>query len=188
MTLAETASIFCETIIRRAALRRASDAEERRSILEAALQGACQTVVDISSRFLFERAVFERRADRELSAEEFCELMTAAQKETYGDGLDPAQLHPYMWAAKPHYYGASLSFYNFPYMFGLLFGLGLYAKYEDDPVGFKQRYDDLLSMTGLADPATLAKSFDLNIREPDFWRTSLDVIEKDIEEFVTLNP
>ena len=181
MTLAETASIFCETIVRRAALKELSR-EEGLEILEASLQGSCQTVVDISSRFLFESAVFEKREARDLSAQEFCDLMTKAQKDTYGDGLNQDYLHPYMWAVKPHYY-SSRSFYNFPYMFGLLFGLGLYARYEADPDGFKKGYDDLLSSTGLADAATLASRFGIEIRTPDFWRSSLKVVEKDVVEF-----
>ncbi|MGQ9901989.1 MAG: M3 family oligoendopeptidase, partial [Fimbriimonadales bacterium] len=141
MTLAETASIFCNTIIDQAALRDA-DREEQIALLEAALQGSCQVVVDITSRYLFEKAVFEQRAERELSARELCELMRDAQQQTYGDGLDEKALHPYMWAAKPHYYGSA--FYNYPYMFGLLFGRGLYARFLDDPDGFRARYDDLL--------------------------------------------
>jgi oligoendopeptidase F len=184
MTLAETASIFCETICRRAALGEGSDAEKL-EILEASLQGACQTVVDISSRFLFESAVFEKRSARELSADEFCAEMISAQRATYGDGLDTDLLHPYMWAVKPHYYSGR-SFYNFPYMFGLLFGLGLYARYEASPSEFKAGYDDLLSSTGLADAATLASRFGIDIRTPDFWRASLQVVERDIEEFERL--
>ncbi|MDL1899059.1 M3 family oligoendopeptidase, partial [Anaerolineae bacterium CFX7] len=158
MTLAETASIFCETIVKQAALREAN-AQEQLAILENSLQGACQVVVDITSRFLFEQRVFEGRRAREWSVQELCELMTDAQKETYGDGLDPHALHPYMWAAKPHYYRDSMAFYNFPYMFGLLFGLGLYAQYQANPAEFKKSYDDLLSSTGLADAATLAARF-----------------------------
>jgi oligoendopeptidase F len=103
-TLAETASIFCNTLIDQAALRDA-DREEQIAILEASLQGVCQVVVDITSRYLFEKEVFERRAERELSARELCEIMRNAQLQTYGDGLDENALHPYMWAAKPHYYG-----------------------------------------------------------------------------------
>jgi len=183
MTLAETASIFCETIVRQAALQQA-DREERLAILEAALQGMCQVVVDITSRFLFEKWVFERRQERELSARELCELMLEAQKETYGDGLDENLLHPYMWAAKPHYYGSA--FYNYPYMFGLLFGLGLYALYQSDPQGFRARYDDLLSQTGMADAAGLAREFGFDIRTPAFWRGSLDVIRADIAQFEQL--
>lgn len=181
MTLAETASIFCETIIRRAVLHGDADDQEKLSVLEASLQGSCQVVVDITSRFLFEKAVFGKRADRELSAGEMCEAMLDAQRQTYGDGLDSEFLHPYMWAVKPHYYGSS--FYNFPYMFGLLFGLGLYAIYEEEPESFKSRYDDLLSSTGLADAATLADTFGIEIRTPDFWRGSLGQIAADVARF-----
>jgi oligoendopeptidase F len=183
MTLAETASIFCETIVKNAVLEHGTDAE-RLTALEAALGGACQVVVDISSRFLFEQNVYDLRSRRELAPRELSEFMLQAQRDTYGDGLDESQLHPYMWAAKPHYYGSS--FYNFPYMFGLLFGLGLYAEYQRQPDGFHARYDALLSRTGLADAATLASEFGIDIRTPDFWRASLAQIEADVEAFEKL--
>lgn len=185
MTLAETASIFCETIIRDAVLAE-SDRQEQLAILEASLQGNCQIVVDITSRFLFEQAVFDGRVERELSVAELCDAMTTAQRETYGDGLDDAALHPYMWAAKPHYYSGGRAFYNYPYMFGLLFGLGLYARYRQDPDGFPERYDRLLSSTGLADAATLAAEFGINVRSVEFWRSSLDMIRSDIDRFADL--
>ncbi len=186
MTLAETASIFCETIIQQAALTRA-DAAEQLEILEAALQGSCQVVVDITSRFLFEQRVFEGRQQRELSVDELNALMLQAQRETYGDGLDEQLLHPYMWAMKPHYYSTGRSFYNFPYMFGLLFGLGLYARYQQDAEQFKASYDDLLSSTGLADAATLAARFGIDTRTPDFWRSSLDVVRGQVAQFEALS-
>jgi len=185
MTLAETASIFCETIITHAALARA-DKDEQIAILENSLQGSCQVVVDITSRFLFETRACERRCQRELSIDEFNALMLEAQRETYGDGLDEARLHPYMWAMKPHYYSTRFSFYNYPYMFGLLFGLGLYARYQEDPAGFKTGYDELLSSTGLGDAATMAARFGIDIRSLDFWRSSLDIVRKDIDLFETL--
>ncbi len=91
-----------------------------------------------------------------------------------------------MWAVKGHYYSSARSFYNFPYMFGLLFGLGLYARYQQDPAAFRASYDDLLSSTGLADAATLAARFGIDIRTPDFWRASLDVVRQDIDRFEAL--
>jgi pepF/M3 family oligoendopeptidase len=183
MTLAETASIFCETIIREAALAHA-DTREQLTILEASLQGACQVVVDITSRFLFEERVLESRHKRELSVSELCDFMRAAQRETYDDGLDDNVLHPYMWAAKPHYYGST--FYNFPYMFGLLFGLGLFAQYRDDPDTFRDRYDILLSQTGRESAAGLAAGFGIDLRTEAFWRSSLDLIREDIFRFEQL--
>jgi len=182
-TLAETASIFCETLAQHAALENASP-EEQKLILEASLQDSCQVVVDIASRFIFEQGVFERRAARELNAPELCALMRQAQLETYGDALDPEALHPYMWAVKPHYYGDT--FYNFPYTFGLLFGLGLYARYQQEPEAFRATYDQLLASTGLDDAAHLAARFGIDIRTPDFWRASLDIIRADIARFEAL--
>jgi len=182
MTLAETASIFCETIITHAALKDAHE-QEQLAILEESIQGACQVVVDITSRFLFEQRVFTERAKRELSIDELKAIMLETQHETYGDGLDGSLLHPYMWAVKGHYYSTGRSFYNYPYMFGLLFGLGLYARYQQDPETFKQGYDNLLSSTGLADAATLAAQFGIDLRTEAFWTASFDIIRKDIAQF-----
>jgi pepF/M3 family oligoendopeptidase len=185
MTLAETASIFCETLVEEAA-QAESEGTELVGLLEASLQGPLAVVVDIHSRFLFEQEVFSRRTARELSAQEFCDMLLAAQAATYADGLDPATYHPYMWALKPHYYSADLSFYNFPYTFGLLFGLGLYAQYLDRPQAFRSKYEDLLSRTGMAEPASLAADFGIDIRSPGFWRSSLDVVRRKIDRFVEL--
>jgi len=179
-TLAETASIFCETLVFDAVLKHAQG-EERVGLLEVSLQRDLMVVVDIHSRFLFEQEVFARRQQRELTAREFSEVMLDAQRATYGDGLDADLLHPYMWAVKGHYYGPT--FYNYPYTFGLLFGLGLYARYQQDPEPFRTGYDRLLSSTGLADAATLAAEFGIDTRSVEFWRTSLDVIRGNISEF-----
>jgi pepF/M3 family oligoendopeptidase len=185
MALAETASIFCETIMVAEGLATASD-DERLVILEGDLQGSCQVVVDIYSRFLFERSVFERRRASTLSVRELCDLMHDAQVTAYGDGLAADALHPYMWAAKPHYYGST--FYNWPYTFGLLFGIGLYARYQADPDAFRNGYDDLLSSTGLGSAAELAARFDIDITSVDFWTSSLDVLRGRIDELDALVP
>jgi pepF/M3 family oligoendopeptidase len=86
MTLAETASTFCTTITIEGALSMAGSPEERLSVLEGTLINASQIIVDITSRFVFEQEVFERRARSELSADELCDIMLRAQAETYGDG------------------------------------------------------------------------------------------------------
>ncbi|MGD8604137.1 MAG: M3 family oligoendopeptidase [Anaerolineales bacterium] len=186
MTLAETASIFNQTIITEAALEQAGDAQEQLAILEADLMDAGQVIVDIYSRYLFEKEVFERREKSELSPAELNEIMANAQKETYGEALDPDYLQPYMWTWKPHYYSPELSFYNYPYAFGLLFGLGLFAIYETRGQSFLADYDDLLGSTGMAMAADLAARFDIDIRSSKFWEDSLAIVERRINRYVAL--
>jgi pepF/M3 family oligoendopeptidase len=186
MTLAETASIFCETIIQDAALEQASSPDKQLAILETALVGDTQVIVDITSRFMFEKEVFERREEAELSVDDFCEIMTRAQKATYGEGLDEDHLHPYMWAWKPHYYREDISFYNYPYAFGLLFSTGLYAIYQQRGADFVPDFVALLASTGLADAADLAARFDIDIRSPEFWKDSLKVIGRRVERYLAL--
>ncbi len=183
MALAETASTFCETIVSRAMFNAASDGEKL-AILNGDLVRDSMIVVAIHSRFLFEKHVYESRRTRELSATELCAAMSDAQIECFGDALDPDVTHPYMWCVSPHYY--SSTYYNWPYTFGLLFGLGLYKRYEEEPDAFRAGYDDLLASTGSADAATLCARFGIDIRTPDFWRASLDVIRERIELFESL--
>ncbi len=185
MTLAETASIFCETIVFNAALADAPR-DARLPILENSLMGSTQVIVDIYSRYLFESEVVKRRAGAELSADDFCALMLAAQREAYGDALDPEHLHPYMWLLKPHYYYGDLNFYNFPYAFGLLFGLGMYANYEREGAAFVPRYRELLRATGEGKAAELAARFGIDIRGRDFWDRSLAIVGRQIDEYCGL--
>jgi len=186
MTLAETASIFCQTIVTDAMLAQASQPAEELAILETFLVDSTQIIVDITSRYLFEREVFERRASAELSAEDFCEIMLRCQKATYGDGLDERHLHPYMWAWKPHYYRGSLSFYNYPYAFGLLFATGLYAIYTERGRAFVPAYEELLASTGQGTVADQARRFGIDIRAKEFWQHSLGVIEHRIDRYIDL--
>ncbi len=186
MTLAETASIMCETIVMEAALAETDDPEEELGILETRLIGDSQVIVDIYSRYLFEKEVFERREKSELSADELSEIMERAQKETYGDALDERYLQKYMWTWKPHYYYAGLSFYNFPYAFGLLFGIGLYAIYRQRGASFVEDYKRLLASTGEAPAAELAARFGIDIRSRKFWDDSLAEIGNRIEKYCAL--
>lgn len=185
MPLAETASIFCETIVVNAALEEASE-EEKLSILEASLQDAGQVIVDIYSRFLFEDEVFERRKDHSLTVKELKDMMLEAQKKAYGNGLDHAYLHPYMWVNKSHYYSAERNYYNFPYAFGQLFSKGLYVKYLENKEAFVKKYDEFLRETGKNNINDVAKIMDIDVYSVDFYRSSLNLIEEDIEKFVEL--
>jgi oligoendopeptidase F len=186
MTLAETASLMCETIATEAVLAQAQGLQEELAILEEILNGASQVVVDITSRYLFEKEVFEKRVQAELSADDFCEIMQRAQKATYGDGVDPAYLQKYMWTWKPHYYRDGLSFYNFPYAFGFLFSNGLYAIYQQRGAAFVPDYTQLLASTGEANAADLAARFGIDLRSRKFWEDSLAMVEKKVDRFCAL--
>ncbi len=186
MPIAETASTFCETIVKKAAIKTASK-EEAFSILESELGDCTQVIVDILSRFIFEKNLFEGRKESSLSSNELKELMVEAQKEAYGDGLDPEYLHPYMWICKPHYYEAGYNYYNFPYAFGLLFAKGLYAEYLKRGEEFVKQYDKLLSVTGKLKVAEVTKIMNIDINSIDFWRSSLKIVEEDIEKFLELS-
>ncbi len=182
MTLAETASTFAETIITEESLKDASP-EAALFLLEQSLQDTTQVIVDILSRFLFEKAVFQHREKNELTAQEFCSLMVDAQKATYGEALDPGQLHPWMWAVKGHYYSAGLAFYNYPYAFGQLFALALYGLSLSQGPSFVEVYQRLLSETGIRTANDLAASAGFDLENPDFWRQGISVIERQIAEF-----
>ncbi|CAN5523516.1 M3 family oligoendopeptidase [soil metagenome] len=180
MALAETASIFCETLVVEEGLQRLQG-NDRLALLDVDLQGTAQVVVDIRSRFLFETEVFARRQRRTLGVSELNKLMQDAQADAYGDGLLQSTAHPYMWAVKPHYYGAH--FYNWPYTYGLLFGLGLFAQYRQDPERFKAHYDDALSRAGMNSAEELAGVFGFDVTDQAFWTASLDVVRTRITSY-----
>lgn len=185
MPVAETASIFNENLIMSAALNEASE-EEKITLMESQISDCAQITVDIYSRFLFEKEVFDRKLDHFMMSEELEEIMRNVQEKTYGDGLDPETYHPFMWACKPHYYSASFSFYNYPYSFGGLFSRGLYAIYKENPEGFVEKYQELLHATTINTCEDVAKVMNIDLTKKDFWLKSLESIKEEIDEFIEL--
>lgn len=185
MPIAETASTFCETIVKKAALKNASKAEQL-MILENELSDCAQVIVDIYSRFLFESHFIERRKEGPLSVNEIKELMLNAQKVAYGHGLDHDILHPYMWTWKPHYYEADYAFYNFPYAFGLLLAKGLYGLYLKVGDSFSETYETFLSLTGKMNLEEVGKSVGIDLTSEEFWQNSIDMIAEDLKLFEDL--
>ena len=179
MTLAETASIFSETLVSNAAMAEIEE-KSRTPLVELHLQDACQVIVDILSRFYFEREVFKEREEGELTPERMCALMLDAQAKTYGDALREDECHPYMWAVKGHYYIPSLSFYNFPYAFGQLFGMGLFSLYKKEGAPFAARYRELLRATGSMPAAEVARRAGFDIETPDFWKGAMAAFEPEV--------
>ncbi len=184
MPVAETASTFNECVVMNAAIKSAKDDEERLALIENQLQDVTQIICDIYSRYRFETMVFENREKEFMHADKLCALMTQAQKECYGDGLDHDQMHPYMWICKSHYYGPT--FYNFPYAFGGLFARGLYAKYEVEGASFVPKYKELLHMTPVATAEDCAKTAGIDLTDKNFWRGALQTVAEEIELFCAL--
>lgn len=185
MQLAETASTFNETHLTMAMLGKV-DKEEELNLLETLISGTTQTVCDIYSRYLFESAVFERCDKEFLMPEDLKAIMLDAQKESYGDGLDENYLHPYMWACKGHYYSDGLSFYNFPYAFGSLFAMGLYALYLEEGAPFVEKYRILLRATATMDTESVAATVGIDITKPAFWEKSLSKFAELIDRYTAL--
>ncbi|WFD09862.1 M3 family oligoendopeptidase [Tepidibacter hydrothermalis] len=185
MPIAETASIFCETIVKKAAMKELEE-DELITILENDISDNAQVIVDIYSRFLFESEMIKKREEGSLSVEELKQIMIEAQKNSYGDGLDQDYLHPYMWTCKPHYYYADENFYNFPYAFGLLFSKGLYNMYLKEKESFVDKYNELLSVTGRKNIKEIGEFIGIDLEDIEFWRGSLKVIEEDINKFMKI--
>lgn len=180
MTLAETASTFAETIVMKDMISKSSGYEKAK-LCENNLSGGFQVLVDILSRFYFEKAVMDKKAEGiELGAKDFCDLMLEAQNKTYGEGLNDVK-HPYMWALKVHYYSPDLDFYNFPYAFGQLFALALYSRYEKEGKSFTNVYKRLLSKTGSNYCENICAEAGFDIETEEFWMSGIKQYEKDLE-------
>ena len=184
MPVAETASTFNECVVMASAISKAADKQEKLALIESQLQDATQIICDIYSRYRFETAVFANREQQFMHADTLCQMMTAAQKQSYGDGLDENCMHPYMWVCKSHYYGPT--FYNFPYAFGGLFARGLYAQYEKEGADFVPKYKKLLYTTTIATAEDNAKVAGIDLSDKDFWRGALQTIADQIDLFCQL--
>ncbi|MBO5110580.1 MAG: M3 family oligoendopeptidase [Clostridia bacterium] len=183
MPVAETASNFNELIVVNNAIENATG-EAKIQLLESQIQDLTQIIVDIYSRFLFEDEVIRQRKNTFLFADDLCKIMLDAQKQAFGDGLDPDCLHPYMWCCKSHYYRAGLSYYNFPYAFGGLFSRGLYAKYLEEGEAFLPKYRALLKATTVDTVEHVAGIAGIDLTDPDFWRRSLATVTEQIDLFI----
>ncbi|MFN8664260.1 MAG: M3 family metallopeptidase [Thermomicrobiales bacterium] len=184
MTLAETASTFCEALAQRAARSRATGPQAL-SLLDSWLVAFSSTVFDTHARFLVEQQIFAIRAERELSASELTEITREAWLTVTGDAVDPATVAIYRWT-KPHYFISDIAYYNYPYAFGLLFALGLLAVKERAPEGFYERLDALLADSGMRTAQDLAAGFGIDLHDPEFWRGGFRGYLADITEYERL--
>lgn len=185
MNVAETASTFAETIIGNATLTNAKTNEEKVTLLNAKMENAIAMFLNIHTRFLFESKFYEERSKGVVSEQRINELMVNAQKEAYGDSL--SSYHPHFWCSKLHFFFDDVPFYNFPYTFGFLFSLGIYAEFLKSPNGFEDKYIALLRDTGSMQVEELAKKhLGVDLMKPAFWEAGIQLMEKDAAEFIQL--
>lgn len=185
MNVAETASTFAETLVSSATVDAAKSDEEKISLLDTKLEGATSMFMNIHSRFLFEKSFYAERQEGLVSADRLSELMEAAQKEAYQDHL--SELHPHFWASKLHFFIDNVPFYNFPYTFGFLFSLSIFAEYKKNPDGFEEKYIALLRDTAVMRTEDLVlKHLGKDITKPDFWKQGIEIMAEDARSFIEL--
>lgn len=185
MGVAETASTFAEMIVADAAVKSAKTKEEKIALLEDKIQRSVAFFMNIHARYLFETKFYEERKQGIVPAERLNELMAEAQEKAYGGALDTN--HPHFWASKLHFYITAVPFYNFPYTFGYLFSLSIYAKALEEKSGFEEKYIALLQDTAIMSVEDLAmKHLGEDITQQSFWENGIALCIKDIEEFLEL--
>ncbi|WP_187441917.1 M3 family oligoendopeptidase [Sutcliffiella horikoshii] len=185
MCIAETASTFAEMIILDAALAKAESTEEKLFLLDEKLKRSVMNFMNIHSRFLFEKRFYEERKSGIVSSSRLNELMQEAIDEGYDGSFDNASIRSWVWT--PHYYITKSPFYNYPYTFGYIFSLCIYAKAKDKGKAFEKYYIDLLQDSGRMSPEDLAmKHLGEDITSETFWEKGIELCVKDVEEFITL--
>ncbi|MGM0900160.1 MAG: M3 family oligoendopeptidase [Bacillota bacterium] len=185
MNVAETASTFAEMIVSDAAVKKAKTKEEKIALLEDKIQRSVALLMNIHARFLFETRFYEERKNGVISVERLNQLMEDAQIEAYGGALE--EYHPLFWASKLHFFISGVPFYNFPYTFGYLFSLGIYAQALEAGDGYEEKYIELLKDTASMTVEELAqKHLNVNLTEKEFWEKAVTLCVNDVEEFLEL--
>ena len=185
MNVAETASTFAEMIVADASVKNAKDEEEKLALLDDKIQRTVALLMNIHARFLFETRFYEERKQGTVSVEKLNKLMLEAQKEAYCDTLE--EYHPLFWASKLHFFITGVPFYNFPYTFGYLFSLGIYAEALEEGKGYEEKYIALLRDTASMTVEELArKHLQVDLTQKEFWEKAVRICLDDIDEFLEL--
>ena len=180
LTLAETASIFGETIVLERLLERAPDAAARLDLLAGALDGAVAAVFRQIAMNRFEDSVHRERRERgELATDRFGELWLESQSALLGDSVDLSDDYGLWWSYVWHFVDTPGYVYAYPY--GHLLALSVYRRYEEAGAGFVPSYLDLLRAGGSLPPEELGAIVGVDLSDPGFWASGLDLIERQLE-------
>jgi oligoendopeptidase F len=185
-SLAETASILCESLVGDSILADDTITDDiRLQILSKRLHSASIYMLNIPMRYEFERTFYEQRVHGALSARALSQLMDETQLQVYGDVLDPAGTDPLFWASKLHFFLTGISFYNFPYTFGYLFSSGVLAQARRvGPDVFQPKLRALLRQTANGTVEDVAQeALGVDLAQPDFWLSAMDTVASDLIAF-----
>ncbi|QAS69831.1 M3 family oligoendopeptidase [Oenococcus sicerae] len=186
MNVAETASTFAEAVINTANVEAAKTDAEKITLLDAKMANATAMFMNIRVRFIFENNFYKARQEGVLMPAQLNKMMVDAQKEAFAGALSDDGVHPHFWTSKLHFYIDDVPFYNFPYTFGYLFSLGIFA-WAQKQTDFESAYIALLRDTANMSSEELAKKhLGVDLTQPDFWQAGADLIKKDVDEFLRL--
>ncbi|MGB3310869.1 MAG: M3 family oligoendopeptidase [Nodosilinea sp.] len=185
MPLAETASIFGETLVRDALFEQASTPEQKLKIAWEEGAAATTFLLNIPSRFTFEQKLVEARKQGFVIADTLKTMMRDSWQHWYEDSL--TSYDEMFWASKLHFSIAGLGFYNYPYLFGYLFSLGIYAQKDRYGSAFNDLYTTLLRDTGsMTAEEVVQRHLQQDIRQPQFWQASLDIVDRAVSRLESL--
>jgi oligoendopeptidase F len=176
LTVAETASVFGETIVFNRLLAETTEAESRLALLSEAIEGAIATVFRQTAMNQFEEAVHgARRTEGELSVERFNEAWASTQLELFGDSVELTDGYRTWWSYVPHFIGTPG--YVYAYAYGQLLALSVYQRYVDQGAAFVPRYLEMLGAGGSRLPEDLGRIVGIDLTDPGFWSAGLDLVE-----------
>jgi len=179
LTLAETASVFGETLVFRRLLDAAETPASRLTLLAENIEGSIATVFRQVAMNRFEDFVhIARREEGELSVERFGELWARSQVELFGDAVEVTEGYKTWWSYVPHFIGTPG--YVYAYAYGQLLALSVYARYLDEGEPFVPRYIELLSAGGSRSPEELAAIAGLDLADPEFWNDGLKLVREQL--------
>jgi oligoendopeptidase F len=179
LTLAETASVFGETIVFGRLLEEDSSPSSRLALLAENIEGALATVFRQVAMNRFEDAVHTaRRAEGELSVERFGELWFDSQLEMFGDSVEITEGYRSWWSYIPHFIGSPG--YVYAYAYGQLLALSVYQRYEESGEDLVPRYLELLAAGGSRSPEDLGRMVGIDLADPGFWDAGLDLVERQL--------
>lgn len=184
MTMAETSSIFFESVYIDYLIETTANPSDKKAILGWEIERSLNYLMSIRAAFVFEKEVYILREKGPLRADQLEELSLKCQEKAYGAGL--SEYEPYMWMKYGQFYQADIPFYNYPYSFGFLLSIGLLEMAKADE-SFQLKFKGFLRDTGrLPLEQLVRKHFEIDLSEPTFWQLALERIVEDIEVWVGL--